>query len=91
MKNKLLLLGIIFVANVFFVESCFAGACSNGFWSKKCQQFIHKRDHKNNIKQLPRAKKLSLKRCTGSGQERNFGKNNHCKVVLKYPNLVYDY
>lgn len=91
MKNKLFLLALFFATNVFFVESCFAGACSDDFWSKRCQNYIHKRDHKNNIKQTPRVKKIVLKRCVGGGLKHNLSKNNHCKVVLKYPNLVYDY
>lgn len=93
MKSKIFLFAIIFVSSFFVADDSFAGsgACDKNFWSKKCQKFIHQRDHKNNIKQLPKRQRAEFKKCAGSKSSRNFGSGNKCKTVLKYPNLIYDY
>ncbi|KKQ52063.1 MAG: hypothetical protein US70_C0011G0015 [Parcubacteria group bacterium GW2011_GWD2_38_11] len=89
MKNKFSLFAIIFIASLFVVSSSSAssrrndGPCSGRFWSDECQEFIHTRDHINNIKQIPR------NRIYHYGYRNN--ERNYSDLRFDYPNLNFDY
>jgi hypothetical protein len=98
MKNKSYLFAVVLIVSMFFAGGCFAsskhnnsnngnsyqgdGECSLSFWSRACQGFIHERDHIQNLRQIPFSQRYEQ----GYNQE-----GNRRNIVIKYPNLTYDY
>ena len=59
MKNKILLIAIIFTVSLGAANICFArndgfsDPCSGSFWSQQCQKFIYDSDVLSNLRQVP--------------------------------------